>query len=144
MPRHALRRAFMKTMGASHHALYRASGGRIGGRLMGMPVLFLTTTGRKSGKRRVSPLLFIADGENVVVVGSNGGSAYVPAWWLNLSASPAAEIQIGRKRTKVVAREAVGEERARLWAEFTSHYSGYETYQGRTDRTIPVVVLAPL
>ena len=133
----------MKLVSATHNALYRASRGRIGGRLVGMPVLLLTTKGRRSGKLRVIPLLFLRDGETIVVVASNGGSDYVPAWWLNLRSDPDAEIEIGRRRSRVTAREASAEERERLWPEFTSRFSGYADYARRTAREIPVVMLEP-
>jgi deazaflavin-dependent oxidoreductase (nitroreductase family) len=138
------RRVFLKTIGATHNAVYRASGGRIGGKIQGMPVLLLTTTGRKSGKSRTTPLLFIRDGDSVVVVASNGGSDSFPSWWLNLRSNPAAEIEIGRERTRVTARKASPEERARLWPEFTSRYAGYAKYATRTERVIPVVILDPV
>jgi deazaflavin-dependent oxidoreductase (nitroreductase family) len=137
------RRAFMKTVSGAHDALYRASRGRIGGRLVGMPVLLLITKGRRSGKSRTAPLLYIRDGDAIVVVASNGGSDYVPAWWLNLRSNPAAEVVIGEARTPVTAREASPVERARLWPEFTSRFSGYAKYATRTAREIPVVMLEP-
>ena len=133
----------MKAIGGSHNVLYRASGGRIGGRVQGMGVLLLTTNGRKSGKPRTSPLLYLRDGDVFVVVGSNGGSDYVPAWWLNLQSNPEAEIEIGRAHTSVTARKASAGERARLWPEFTSRYAGYAEYAKRTAREIPVVILEP-
>ncbi len=133
----------MKTVGAAHSGLYRASGGRLGGEIKGMPVLLLITKGRKSGKSRTAPLLFIRDGERLVVVASNGGSDYVPGWWLNLRSEREAEIELGRARSRVRAREASPAERARLWPEFTSRFSGYATYAARTAREIPVVILEP-
>ncbi len=131
----------MKAVSGAHTALYRASRGRIGGRIVGMPVLLLTTTGRRSGRSRVTPLCFVRDGDAVVVVASNGGSDYVPGWWLNLRSDPEAEIEIGPARTRVTARKASAGERARLWPEFTSRYSGYADYAARTAREIPVVIL---
>jgi deazaflavin-dependent oxidoreductase (nitroreductase family) len=133
----------MKTMSGIHRTLYRASGGRIGSRMMGMPVLLLTTTGRRSGKSRTTPLLHVRDGNAFVVVGSNGGSDYTPAWWLNLQRNPNAEIELGRDRTRVTARKASPEERARLWPEFTSRNPGYANYATKTTREIPVVLLEP-
>jgi F420H(2)-dependent quinone reductase len=133
----------MKSISGIHNAAYRASGGRIGGQMLGMPVLLLVTKGRRSGKPRTIPLLYIGDGEAIVVVASNGGSDYVPAWWLNLRASPEAEVEIGRGRTLVTAREASSSERARLWPEFTSRVSAYADYANRTAREIPVVILEP-
>ena len=133
----------MKTVSGTHSALYRASGGRIGGRMLGMPVLLLITHGRRSGKSRTIPLLYVRDGDSIVVVASNGGSDYVPAWWLNLRSNPDAEVEIGRGRTRVTARKASPDERARLWPEFTSRFSGYAKYATRTVREIPVVILEP-
>jgi deazaflavin-dependent oxidoreductase (nitroreductase family) len=133
----------MKTITATHNAVYRGSGGRFGGRMNGMPVLLLTAKGRKSGKSRTTPLLYVRDGEAIVVVASNGGSDYVPAWWLNLRSNPEAEIELGRGRTRVSARKASSAERARLWPEFTSRFSAYAKYATRTAREIPVVILEP-
>ena len=137
------RRALMKSISGTHNAVYRVSGGRIGGRIKGLPVLLLITRGRRSGKSRTIPLLYIREGDAMVVVGSNGGSDYVPAWWLNLRANPDAEVEIGRERTPVTARKAYPAERARLWPEFTAHFSGYAEYAKRAAREIPVVMLEP-
>ena len=133
----------MKTMSGTHTAIYRASGGRIGGRIQGMEVLLLTTTGRRSGKSRTTPLLCVREGEAIVVVASNGGSDSFPAWWLNLRSNPDADVEIGRDLRHVTARKASSDERARLWPEFTSRYPGYAKYATRTKREIPVVILEP-
>jgi len=133
----------MKSVSQAHNVLYRATGGRFGSRLLGMPVLLLTTTGRRSGKSRTTPLLYVRDGDAVVVVASNGGSDFFPAWWLNLRSNPQAEVEIGRARTRVIARKASPAERVRLWPEFTSGYPGYAKYATRTSREIPVVILEP-
>ena len=103
----------------------------------------MTTTGRKSGKRRVAPLLYLEEGAAVVVVGSNGGYRRAPAWWLNLEADPNAVVQIGRERRPVVARKADAAEREQLWAAFVTAHAGYAAYAAKTDREIPVVVLDP-
>lgn len=129
--------------GALHRALYRASGGRVGGRLWGLRVVLLTTVGRRSGKRRTVPLLSLRDGDNVVVIASYGGLDQPPAWWLNLEAHPDAELEEGGTSRAVVARTAVGDERARLWARVTAQAPGYLDYERRTDREIPVVILEP-
>ena len=134
----------MKTLTATHNGIYRASDGRIGGRMNGMPVLLLTTRGRRSGKPRTTPLLYVRAAENLVVVASNGGSDYVPAWWLNLSSDPEAGVVLGRRQILVKARKASPEERARLWPEFVAMFSGYAKYEARTEREIPVVILEPL
>lgn len=126
-----------------HSSLYRATGGRVAGRVLGRPVLLLTTTGRKSGEPRTVPLLYLRDGENLVVVASNGGTAGDPAWWLNLRANPEATVEAGGRKTRVRAEEAAGEERQRLWARLVEMYGPYESYQERTDRTIPVIILRP-
>ena len=130
-----------RTMGAVNRALYRASGGRIGGSFKGAPVLLLTTTGRKSGKPRTMPLLYLRDGDALVVVASEGGAERNPAWFLNLKADPAVEVEVGRTREQRRAREATGEERDRLWPKLVEMYGPYEDYQRKTGRTIPVVLL---
>ena len=141
--RRLLVRAATKYLGAVHRLLYRASGGRIGGRLWTLPVVLLTTTGRRSGKLRTVPLCSFRDGDDVVVIASYGGLDQPPAWWLNLQADPQAEVQAGRARRSVTARNAAPEERARLWAEVTSRAPGYLDYERRTVREIPVVILQP-
>ena len=121
--------------------LYRLSGGRIGGKIGKAPVLLLTTTGRKSGQQRTAPVVYLADGENVVVINTNAGNAKVPAWSLNLAAKPEGEVEVGRKRYPVRARVAGGEERERLWEQMNELWPHYDEYAAKTDREIPVVVL---
>lgn len=123
--------------------LYRLSGGRIGGKIGRAPVLLLTTTGRKSGQPRTAPVVYLADGDNVVVINTNAGNAKVPAWSLNLKADPKAEVEVGRKRYPVHARVAEGEERERLWREHNEQYAGFDDYQEKLDRTASVIVLEP-
>lgn len=123
--------------------LYRLSGGRIGGRINEAPVLLLTTTGRKSGQKRTAPVVYLADGENLVVIGSNAGHNRTPAWSLNLKANPEAEIEVGRTRRQVHARVADGEERTDLWRKHNEQYSGFDEYEARTDRDIALFVLEP-
>jgi deazaflavin-dependent oxidoreductase (nitroreductase family) len=133
-------RAFVKV----HVAVYRASGGRLGGRLgKGVPVLLLTTTGRKTGKRRTTPLLYVEEGDGYVVVASVGGARSHPAWYLNLRSSPAATMQVGGRKLAVTAETAGLEERARLWLRLTQMWPQYDDYQAKTRREIPVVILAP-
>ena len=126
-----------------HRWLFRVSGGRIGGKILQFPVLLLTTTGRKTGEPRTNALTYVPHGDACVVVASNAGEPRHPAWWLNLAADPHAEIQRGGSTTRVVAREAEGDERTRFWDEFVRRESGYATYAQRTTRRIPVVVLEP-
>lgn len=124
--------------------LYRASGGRVGGRMGRAPVLLLHHIGRKSGKERVVPLLFLADGRRLVVVASKGGAAKHPAWFDNLMASPATTVEVGRRRHSVRAREATESERDGYWPRLLEIYPSYGIYQDRTDRLLPIVVLEPV
>jgi deazaflavin-dependent oxidoreductase (nitroreductase family) len=121
-------------------ALYRWSGGSIAGTFAGVPVLLLTTTGRKTGKKRTKPLLYMLDNDQVVIVASHGGAPTHPGWWRNLQHNPHAEIRIKRDVLQVEAREATAEERERLWPKLVALYPAYEDYQKRTTRTIPVVI----
>ena len=127
-----------------HVAAYRATEGKIGGRLMSSPVLLLLTTGRKSGKERTTPLLFLRDGVNYIMVASNGGTAGDPAWWLNLQKDPEAIVEVGGRTLRVRAEEVKGEEKRRLWTRLVETYPLYESYQRRTDREIPVILLRPV
>ena len=108
------------------------------------PVLLLTTTGRKTGEERTTPLLYLADGEDLVVVASNGGAPKHPAWLLNLRANPEATVEVGGRKLRVRAREAGPEEKERLWPKLVEMYGSYEDYRRRTDREIPVVLLEPI
>jgi deazaflavin-dependent oxidoreductase (nitroreductase family) len=126
-----------------HPALYRWTGGRIGGSMMNLPVLLLTTKGRRSGEPRTRALMYLPKGDRFVVIASYLGEPRHPDWWLNLRANPRASIQVGGQRLDVAAREADGEERTRLWQEVVARQADYAEYQRRTDRRIPVVVLDP-
>jgi deazaflavin-dependent oxidoreductase (nitroreductase family) len=127
-----------------HVALYRASGGRVGGHFRKTaPVLLLTTTGRKTGKQRTTPLLYVEERGRYVVVASVGGAPKHPAWYLNVRDEPEATIEIGSRRLAVSAETASPEERTRLWAVVTQMYPGYDEYQAKTSREIPVVLLTP-
>jgi F420H(2)-dependent quinone reductase len=127
-----------------HVAAYRATEGKIGGRMMNSPVLLLLTTGRKSGKERTTPLLYLRDGVNYIMVASNGGTAGDPAWWLNLQKDPEAIVEVGGWTLRVRAEEVKGEEKRRLWPRLVEMYPLYESYQRRTDREIPVILLRPV
>ena len=133
----------LRWVGKLNVPLYRLSGGRIGGRVNQAPVLLLTTTGRRSGQKRTAPVVYLADGEDVVVIGSNAGHNRTPAWSLNLKANPEAEVELGRERRAVRARVAEGEERAELWRKHNEQYSGFDEYEARTDRDIALFVLEP-
>ena len=127
-----------------HTVAYRASGGLVGHRVPGgPPMLLLDHVGAKSGKRRTSPLVYVEDGANVVLVASKGGHPRNPAWFHNLRAHPDVDVQVGSKRRPVRARVATADERPRLWRKAERTYSGYRGYQKRTQREIPLVVLEP-
>jgi len=127
-----------------HQWLYETTDGRIGASMGGRPMLLLRTVGRRSGQARTSALLYVRDGDAYVVIASKGGDPKHPGWFHNLVAAPDVEIQVGRQRLAVHARVAAGEERTRLWARADQvNKGGYSSYQARTDREIPVVVLDP-
>jgi F420H(2)-dependent quinone reductase len=129
-----------------HTALYKATGGRIGHKIPGVPgkMLLLDHKGAKSGTRRTSPLLYFRDGENLVIVASKGGFPKHPAWYHNLKANPDTTVQVAAHKLPVRARVATPEERARLWAMAVKSYHGYEDYAARSKgREIPLVVLEP-
>jgi len=140
----AMNPMLMHTIATIHRGLYKLTGGSLGANLGGRPMLLLTTTGRKSGKKRATPLQYMRDGENMVVVASNGGNKNHPAWWYNLEANPEVTAQAGSKVTKVRAETANPEERARLWPLLLDVYHGYQDYEDEAERTIPVVVLKPV
>jgi deazaflavin-dependent oxidoreductase (nitroreductase family) len=123
--------------------VYRATRGRLFGRIGRAPVLLLTTTGRRSGQERTAPVLYLADGERLVVIGSNAGNERPPAWALNLRANPEAEVQVRGTRRKVRARVAEGDERDELWRRMNEQYGGFDDYRARTGRDIDLVVLEP-
>lgn len=127
-----------------HIFVYRLTGGSVGGLLSGLPNLLLTTVGRKTGQRRTTPLFYLPDGDRFIVVASYGGNPKAPAWWTNLLANPTGWVQVGHRHFEVRAHQAEPELKARLWPVFVRHYPEYETYQGRTDRVIPLVVLEPI
>jgi deazaflavin-dependent oxidoreductase (nitroreductase family) len=108
----------------------------------GVPTLLLTTMGRRTGTRHRTALIYGRDGEDLVVVASKGGSKKNPAWYLNLSADPKVDVQVGAEKFEAVARTATGKERARLWAMMNTVWRHYESYQKKTEREIPVIVLS--
>jgi deazaflavin-dependent oxidoreductase (nitroreductase family) len=127
-----------------HVLTYRVTHGLLGHRFPGFPsVLLLDHVGAKTGKRRTTPLAYIRDGERIVLVASKGGSPRNPAWFHNLRANPETTVQVGSKRLAVHARVAGTEERARIWPRVVNAYSGYDGYQQRTEREIPLVILEP-
>ena len=140
----------MKYAGKAHVWVYRRSGGRIGanwrvgaGFKKPVPTLLLEHTGRKTGRTLVSPLVFIHDGDDVIVVASQGGRDTDPQWYRNVVANPDAHIEIGSDRRAVRAVTATPEEKARLWPRLVEAYADFDTYQSWADREIPVVILKP-
>jgi deazaflavin-dependent oxidoreductase (nitroreductase family) len=125
-----------------HTALYRMTGGWVGG-WIGVPILLLTTKGRKSGKPRTQPLLYLATDQGYALVASYGGSDQHPDWYRNLEAEPEVQVQVGPIRKRMLARTASPERRAELWPRLVSLYKDYDVYQSRTQRQIPVVELLP-
>jgi F420H(2)-dependent quinone reductase len=143
MLRVIFRRWLIRVMSKTHLLVQRLSRGRVLNRVAGMPVLLLTTTGRRSGKPRTTPLTFFRDGANLVVIASNGGADRPPDWSLNLEQNPRAVVKIGTEELTVQARTASPEERTRLWVRITATYSGYGRYQQKAARQIPVLILTP-
>jgi deazaflavin-dependent oxidoreductase (nitroreductase family) len=127
-----------------HRSVFTMSNGRLMGRLYGMPVVMLTTTGRKSGKPRTSMLTSpVQEGDRVVLVASYGGDDRHPAWFLNLEANPEVEVMMLGARKKMKARAATPEEKEQLWPRIVEKYRGYGQYQTRTERQIPLVIVEP-
>jgi F420H(2)-dependent quinone reductase len=140
-----LGRVTVQWMTGMNNVAYRLSGGRVAGQVpSGAPICLLTTTGRRSGRRRTVPLLYLPDRDDLVVVASRGGMGAHPAWYLNLLADPHATVQVGRSTVAVRARDATDEERRRLWPGLTAAYPHFDAYRLRTSRQIPVVFLSPV
>jgi F420H(2)-dependent quinone reductase len=134
----------IKWMSRINTFFYKRNNGQgLGSTFQNIPVALLTTTGRKSGEPRVSPLYFLRDGDKVVVAASRGGSDKNPQWYLNLKANPKVQVQIKDEILDLTARDANEEERQRYWPQLVQMYPTYEDYQSWTDRVIPLVVCEP-
>jgi deazaflavin-dependent oxidoreductase (nitroreductase family) len=142
---HAPRGGALRAITRVHRALYRLTGGIIGGSAGGLATLLLTTTGRKSGLERTVPLPYFpapsAYEDAVIVVASFAGNAKHPAWYLNLTANPEVAVQIGFRRLRTRAEVATEAERREIWESVTARAPMYADYQRSTERTIPVVLL---
>jgi deazaflavin-dependent oxidoreductase (nitroreductase family) len=136
-----LKGTLVKALGRLHVLVFRLGRGRVAGRVGKAPILLLTTTGRRTGALRTTPLLYLRDGERLAIVASFGGHPRHPAWYLNLRANPEVGIDVGRERFSALARTATADERELLWPKVVDLYAGYHDYQLKTTRTIPVVVL---
>jgi deazaflavin-dependent oxidoreductase (nitroreductase family) len=132
-----------KRTSAMHVSSYRRSGGSSGGRVLNLPVLLLTATGRKSGQPRTVPLVYITDGPNYVVTASNSGREKPPLWYLNLKANPHATIEIGHEKKEVTAEIAGPDDKRRLWPILVRKAHVFAMYQKRTSREIDMVILHP-
>lgn len=130
-------------VGEDHIRVYRETGGDTGYLWNGVPTLLLTVTGRRTGRKLTSALIFGRDGDDYLVVASMGGAPSHPSWYVNLQAHPRADIQVRADEFAVVARTAPAAEKPRLWKTMTDVWPNYDVYQARTDRDIPVVVLTP-
>jgi deazaflavin-dependent oxidoreductase (nitroreductase family) len=125
--------------------LYRLSGGKLGGRWThGEPIMLLTYTGRKTGRRYTKPLVYMSDGDTLVTVASKAGVSKHPLWYLNLQANPECEVEIGRERRRMRARVANPEERQRYWPRLVQFNPDFELYKARTTREFPILLLTPL
>lgn len=140
---YTVNRTLIRVITSLHKAIYRLTGGAVGGMMGGLPNLLLTTTGRKSGRQFTTPLLYLPDGADFVVVASYGGNPRDPQWWQNLKVKPDAQVQVGSQLWSVRATEAGHQLKQKLWPVFCRHYPGYLQYQSRTDRVSPLVVLTP-
>jgi F420H(2)-dependent quinone reductase len=134
----------MKLGSSVHAGVYRATSGRLFGRMGKSPILLLNTVGRKSGKKRATPLLYVMDGEDFVLIASKGGAPTHPAWYLNLMANPDVTVEIKDREVHVRAEEVHGEEKTRLWQKMVEMYPTYDDYQTKTEREIPLLILHPV
>ena len=137
-------RLALKLGSGLHSGVYRASRGKLFGRMGKSPILLLNTVGRKSGKKRTTPLLYVMDGEDFVIIASKGGTPTHPAWYLNLIANPDATVEVGDREVRVRAEEVHGEDKTRLWQKMVEMYPTYDDYQTKTEREIPLLVLHPV
>ena len=133
----------IKNYGSLQTWLYEVSGGRLANRFMGVPCAILTTTGRKTGKKRKTPLLYIEDNKRIIIAATKGGMSTAPIWYLNLMANPDVDFQIASHKRRMKARKANAEEAAELWPKLDSIYSGYAEYRQRLQgiREAPVIIL---
>lgn len=133
----------IKWMSRANTWMYRLSKGKWGGTFQKNPVALLTTTGRKTGQPRVSPLLYLREGDRVILVASQGGRDKHPLWYLNLKANPKVSVQIKDEVLQLQARDATAEERAEYWPKLVAMYPNFDDYQSWTDRVIPIVICDP-
>jgi deazaflavin-dependent oxidoreductase (nitroreductase family) len=133
----------LKYFARAHIWVYLRTNGRLGAKLLWFPAALLTTTGRKTGQPRITPLLYLRDGERVILPASFGGRSSDPTWYRNLGANPKVAVQIRAEHLNLVARDATDEERDRYWPPLIKMYPPYKGYRAATDRVIPLVVCEP-
>ncbi len=138
-----MRDSIVRHWSRAHRRLFRLTDGRVGRRLVDNHMLLLTTSGRVTGEAHTVPLLYLRDGDRLVVIASYGGRDHYPDWYLNLDSAPEVVVEFPEKRLRMVARTADSDERAWWWPRIVDAYDGYAVYQSRTRREIPVVFLDP-
>jgi F420H(2)-dependent quinone reductase len=136
-------RLAMKYFARAHIWIYRRTNGRVGAKLLWFPAALITTTGRRSGRPRTTPTLYLDDGDRVILPASFGGRDADPAWYLNLESNPKVHVQIRSTHLDLTARDATEDERKRYWPRLIKMYPPYRGYQQATDRVIPMVVCEP-
>jgi len=133
----------MKYFARAHIWVYRRTNGRVGAKLLWFPAALVTTTGRKSGRPRTTPTLYLADGDRVILPASFGGRDSDPAWYLNIESNPEVHVQIRERQLDLTARDATEDERKRYWPMLIKMYPPYRGYRQAADRVIPMVVCEP-
>ena len=133
----------LTTAAGGHVQIYRLTGGRILGKAENAPMLLLEHVGRKSGQKRTTPLVYIRDGEDVLLVASMGGSPKHPSWFMNLREMDETTVQIGSRKQRVRPQVLTKAEKAKVWKRVVQTWPAYQAYQDRTDREIPVIRLKP-
>ena len=136
-------RQFIKPFSRFNSIVYQLSGGRLMGSFRGRPVMLVTMSGAKSGKKRTIPLMYVSYKDGVILVGSQGGAPKSPVWVKNLQANPDVVVQFKGKKMNLLARQVDDAEKAEVWPTCVEHYHEYDDYQARTDRNIPVFVCEP-
>lgn len=134
----------MKFANGLHVALYRMSGGKLANEIANLPILLITTVGRKSGKPHTNPVVYLKDGQNYLVAASVGGMDWHPGWYFNLTKTPQVQIRVGDKALDVEATITTGEERTRLFEKFKAASDNFVKYEKNTSRVIPVIRLTPI
>jgi len=139
-----VQKAVMRAAGVAHTRLYRATGGRLGGKVRGMPVLLLTVAGRRTGKMHTTPLAYLDSGGRYVVSGTAGGSSTEPQWFRNLRHADRAVVEVGPRQVRVTVAIAAPAERDMLWEQLVARAPSFAGYETKTEREMPMAVLTPV